>query len=304
MALIFRYPAPAGTGTGAVSGGNLVTACGSFDSVSGTASIFGKIYSGAGAPADAKPPPGASQGTCVGNGGANPTWHFNMCSPSLSGCAVGGVHTMRIWVTGSSESCYFIRDCTFTGCVSGSGACVPDCPESGGGGGGGWVPVRACRPVIQKLATRFFVVRPAPGVSDIAQLFGAPEAVVAQWAIQLAYSEAASNLERAVWLSEAAGGERLRLEVTPGSCCCQALLARVRINAKTIETRERWEAGCFDVVTGGDLCRVTDEGPQHEGGVRVRPAEQAVGRPVPQRAQKAAARTRTARRRRTGRGRA
>jgi hypothetical protein len=267
-----RYPAPGGTG--AVAGGTLVTACGTFDPFSsgGTATISGKVYSGT--PTDAKPPPGASAGTCVATSN---TWHFNACSPVLAGCSVGGSHTLRVWLTATNESSYFILDAPFTGCTSGSGACVPDCPggaPGGGGGGGTSPPAAGCTwPVIDKLASRYFVLRPAPGVGELMHLFGVRPADVARWNIQLAYSEAASALDRAVWLSDVVRGEQLRLEVTCGSCCAQAFLARVRTLKTTIETLECWHAECFDLVKGGDLCRVTRGGPVREGGVSLRPPE-------------------------------
>jgi hypothetical protein len=323
MPLAFRYPAPTGGSTGAVMGSALVTACGTFNSVSGTPSIFGKVYPGTAAPADFKPPPGASQGTCVGNGSGNPTWHFNGCSPSLGSCMIGSMHTMRIWVTGTNESCYFTQDCVFQGCDATAAGCSVDCPASapGEGGGGGPGPAAHCPPVIEKVASRFFVVRPAPGIEDLMDLFGVGKAVIRRWNIQLAYSEDVSSLGMAVWLSEEIRGERLRLEVTCGSCCTQALLARIRMHKTFVETVECWHASCFDVVYGGNLCRLTPAGPGTEGSVSVRPPYydgetapafpvQAPGEivppppgPAPPVPEAPAAAPRTSRRRRTGRGR-
>jgi hypothetical protein len=288
-----------------VKGGTLVTACGSFNTVSGTPSIFGKVYSGTSAPSGAaKPPTDASEGTCVGNGSSNPTWHFNSCSPPLAGCVIGSMHTMRIWVTGSNEGCYFTADSVFQGCDSTAAGCSVDCPEMAPGEPPA-PPAAYCPPVIAKLASRFFVVRPAHGISGLLDLFGVTKAVMSRWNIQLAYSEAASSLGMAVWLSPTVLGEHLRLEVTCGPCCTQAMLARIRLHKTAVETLDCWRAECFDVVKGGDLRRLLPRGA--EGGVSVRPPVN-VAPPLPtaaasQVAGPPASATRATRGRRTGRGR-
>ena len=290
MAFEFRYPASGGTG--AAAGGNLVTACGTFDPFpeGGTYTIKGKIY--AGTPGDATPPSDASLGTCVVSGTSH-TWHFNGCSPPLSGCTSGDSRTMRVWLTSSAVSSWSKKDCSFTVCESGTLNCVPDCPES-------TIVNVHCIPVIQTIATRYFVVTPTAEVADLLGLLGQSKSSISKLAVQLAYDEDRSTLGRAIWAAKTGQGEQLVLEVTSGSCCQRALLARVRVEKQSIETLERWCAECFDVLDGGPLQRVDAEGRRQEGSVLVHPPGGAAAAP-PQESARARRGRGPARRTRRGR---
>jgi hypothetical protein len=262
MAFDFRYPLPGGTG--AVSGTDLVTACGRYDPFSegGTVSIKGKIYPGSTTPTDATPPDGSSVGTVVPSSN---TWHFNGCTPKLSGCTVGEAHVMRVWLTSTAVGFYLTKDCPFTGCVSGSGSCTPDCPQSApqplDGSGAG--------PVICEVAARHFLVVPAPSLLPLLDVFGVPHPH--KLGVLLTFDEPRSTFHCAVWSSKVVRGEQLRLEATRGGCNIHALLARVRVTAQQVFTLERWSSQCFDVLHGGPMDALTICGQWCEGSVLVKP---------------------------------
>jgi hypothetical protein len=263
MADSIRYPAT----NGAVSGGMLMGACGDFDPVSGSPHVFGKIYSSA--PTDAKPPTDGSAAAGSANAGTG-KWHFN---GSLLACSHPGNYTLRVWITGDSESCYRIVDCQFATCDAASAGCSVDCPEVGAVA----VAHHRCRPVIATIASRYFLVKIAPEIGDLLSVFGFKEESLAVKG--LVFDDARSSLDLAVWSSPVEAGEQLRLEVTGSSCgscggaCGSALLARVRVGETTVETLERWCADCFDLVKGGRLQQLNHDGSRREGSVLVLPPE-------------------------------
>lgn len=262
MAFDFRYPVPGGTG--ASLGGDLVTACGTYDpfSAGGTVSIRGKIYPGSSTPTDATPPPGSSLGTIVPSSN---TWHFNTCMPTLSGCASSGPHVMRVWLTSTAVGFHLTKDCLFTGCVAGSGSCVPDCPQFAPQPPDG----TDSGPVICDVASRYFLVVPTAGLLQLLDVFGIPNPQ--NLGILLTFDEDRSTFHCAVWSSKVVRGEQLRLEVTRGGCCNRALLARVRVTSQQVFTLERWTSDCFDVLHGAQMQALTHDGQWCEGSVLVKP---------------------------------
>ncbi len=296
MAFDFRYPNSGGTG--AVSGGDLVTACGNYDPFAegGTVSIKGKIYPGSATPTDATPPAGSSVGTVVPSSN---TWHFNSCSPSLSGCTTGGPHVMRVWLTSTAVSFHKTADCSFTGCVSGSGSCTPDCPQMAP------QPPSACdvRPVICEAAARYFLVVPAPSWLPVLDVFGVPHPH--KLGVLLKFDEPRSTFHCAVWSSKVVHGEQLRLEATRAGCNVFALLARVRVATQQVHTLERWTSQCFDVLHGGPMDAMTACGQWCEGSVLVKPVTLplAIAPPLVSASEAAPAPVRKAARRRGQRGR-
>jgi hypothetical protein len=263
MAFAFRYPVTGGTG--ASSGSDLVTACGTFDPFSsgGTVSIWGKIYPASSPPTDLTPPSGSSPGTIPPG---SDVWHFNSCSPPLSGCGTSGSFIMRVWLTSTSIGHYLIRDCAFTGCVSGSGNCVPDCPASAPQPPDG----TDSGPVIAEAASRYFIVVPSPSLLKVLDVFGSG-IDPAKLKMLLAYDEVRSTFNRAIWVSSVVRGDQLRLEVSPGGCCNRAFLARVRVAKQQVFTLERWASECFDVVQGGPMHALSASGEWCEGGVILKP---------------------------------
>lgn len=262
MAFDFRYPVPGGTG--AVTGTDLVTACGRYDPFSegGTVSIQGKVYPGSTTPIDASPPTGSSVGTVIP--GSN-TWHFNNCMPTLSGCTVGALHVMRVWITSTAVGFHNFIDCPFTGCVSGSGSCAPDCPQSAPQPPDGiWTG-----PVICEAAARYFLVVPAPSWLPVLDVFGIPHPH--KLGVLLTFDEPRSTFHCAVWSSQVVRGEQLRLEATRAGCNVFAILARVRVAAQQVLTLERWTSQCFDVLHGGPMDAMTACGQWCEGSVLVKP---------------------------------
>ncbi|MCI0357363.1 MAG: hypothetical protein L0211_02620 [Planctomycetaceae bacterium] len=261
----FNYPAPGGTG--AVSGGNLDTACGTYDvPSSGDHTIKGFVYPAGTAP-DPFPPAGATAGFCDGFG----NWHFSGASPPLlggGGLVVGTPYTLNVWETHPILGGTPGHPCAFTACASGSAGCVPNCPPPG--------PApqpfdRDLEPVIVHIASRFFRVFPAPAIVDLWTVFDYPLVRADRQFILLTYDDVGSNFERAIWLSPVQQGTRLRLEVKRGPYCHQALMVRVRVGGNTIASLERWEASCFDIVHGGSFVAITPDCFPREGSVILKP---------------------------------
>jgi hypothetical protein len=184
---------------------------------------------------------------------------------------------MRVWLTSTSVSYSLIRDSYFTACMAGSGDCVPDCPAPAPE----WHPDGG--PVIREVASRYFLVVPSEGLLKLLDVFSVPNYDPTKFSIQLTFDENRSNLHRAVWSSKVVRGDQLRLEVTPGGCCTQGLLARVRVTQQQVFTLERWMSDCFDVVNGGPMRAVAPTGECIEGDVIVKPppAPQLVAPPLP-----------------------
>ena len=268
MPLAFQYPAPGGTGAVDASPGNLVTACGTFDPGMGIPTIRGKVYPAAG-PFDPIPPGDASGGFTNAFGAG--TWHFNGCAPAMGGSSlsVGTGYVLRVWLnTGGSG--FQVADCAFTACLSGSG-CVPDCPAGAPGPGPGPIGFGCENIVIRDIAARQFRVTPSAGVAGMLEAFGLPKIDPKKYAILLTYDEVVSTHDRAIWVSQPQNGQQLRLEVIRGGCCHQALLTRIRVREFTVETLDRWDATCFDIVHGGELCGLTANCNLRDGGVVLRP---------------------------------
>jgi hypothetical protein len=271
MSFGFNYPVPGYTG--AVSAGNLVTACGTYDPPpSGTHGVMGLVYP-AGADKHPSPPSGASgasTGYCDGYG----NWYFSGTCPPLWGggyLQIGTSYTLRVWETHYILGGTPAYDCNFTACQSGYGGCVPNCPQPGPQPAPQPPPDQDLEPVIVGSASRFFRVYPAREVFDLWSVFDYPQIRGQRQFILLTYDEAASNFERAIWLSPVQQGTRLRLEVKRGPCCHQALMVRVRVGGLLIESLERWESSCFEIVRGGTFLALTPEGFPREGAVTLKP---------------------------------
>jgi hypothetical protein len=247
MAFAINYPAAGGKG--ASSNDQLVTACGTFDEFpeGGPYHIEGMLFPASSPPTATVPPAGASKGTVLG---ASSTWHFNGCFPPLEPCIVGSSYILRVWLTSNEVTFYLHRDAEFTACDASDANCSVNCPD---GGGLALMGARAAEPVIADCASRYFDVVPAADVATLLQFFGAQASELSKLKVRLSYDEARSNFDRAVWSAASAPGEQLRLEVTTGSCCARAILARVRIGVNTIETLERWTSDYFDMIDGGTL---------------------------------------------------
>ncbi len=299
MAFAIQYPTNGGQG--ASSSDRLVTACGTFDEFpeGGPYHIYGKLYSAASPPTDLQPPPGRSEGTCI-LGGATPTWHFNGCSPPLASCIVSSSYVLRVWLSSEQVANHFLHcDAEFTACDASDASCSVDCPDTGGMA---MSQMRAAEPVIASSAARYFDVVPTEDVTNLLQFFGAQPSDLSKLKVRLAFDEARSSFDRAVWSASPTPGEQLRLEVTNGSCCARAMLARVRVGTDSIEMLERWTCEYFDVIAGGNLYGVSADGVRCEGSICVTPAAKAAARSVP-RASKKAAKVGRAGTRRKGRGR-
>jgi hypothetical protein len=280
MAFAITYPSDGGKG--ASSNNRLVTACGTFDEFpeGGTYKIYGKVYPAASPPTAGSPPTGASLGTCV-VGGAVSTWHFNG-APPLDGCTVGSDYILRVWLTSTAVTYYLHRDAAFTACDAADASCSVNCPDAGGGMQ--LMQMRAAGPVISESAARYFDVVPAAEVSAVLQFFGAQANDLSKLKVRLGYDEVRSSFDRAVWSAESGPGEQLRLEVTTGTCCARATLARLHVGEDVVQVLERWTADYFDLLDGGTLAGGEASGGQRTGSIRVIPVE----RKEPQRAPRAA----------------
>ncbi len=266
MAITFQYPATGGTG--AVSGGDLVTACGQYTVPGGgaTTTVHGKVYP-LGAPLDPSPPGSASGGTCMSG-----FWHFNGCWPPLGGgLVVGTKYVLRVWQKDSSSGSYVPGDCEFTACMQGSG-CEPDCPEMAPAPGPASSFAFGCESiVIREMAARKFRVTLSAAIADMLEMFDLPAADPHKLSILVTYDEAVSTHDRAIWVSQPYKGEQLRLEVQRGGCCYEALVTRIRVSPLSIETLDRWHTSCFDLAAGGELCGLTADCCLRDGGIEVRP---------------------------------
>lgn len=268
----FAITYPAHREKGASSNNRLVTACGTFDELpeGGPYEVYGKLYPVDSPPTAVSPPAGASVGTCVVGATIN-TWHFNGCAPPLEGCTVGSRYILRVWLRSTAATYYLHRDAEFTACDAGDASCSIDCP--GAGGGMESMPMRAAEPAFAESAARYFDVVPAADLATLLKFFGTQASELSKLKVRLAYDEARSSFDRAVWSAEAAADEQLRLEVTSGSCCARATLARLRVGAEEIQVLERWTADYFDVLAGGTLEGRNAAGGERAGSIRIVRAE-------------------------------
>lgn len=270
MPITFRYPAPGNTG--AVAGGDLVTACGEYTPPGGghTSTFCGMVYPSSG-PFDPTPPGGESGGFC---NASTATWNFGSCMPPLGGgLTVGTSYVLRVWQLDSNSSTWQFSDCPFTACMAGSGDCFVDCPASAPGPGPGPAPSPfGCESiVISTAAARKFRVMPSAGVAGVMEVFGQPPLKQAKHNIVLTFDENVSTHDRAIWVAPLPGGQRLRLEVGRGGCCYQAIMTRVRVMPFVVETLDRWASTCFDIIEGGELCGLTASCQPRDGGVQLVP---------------------------------
>ena len=292
MPITFRYPALGGTG--AVSGGDLVVACGQYSppGPGATTTISGMVYSGT--PTHAEPPPGASVGSCNPMSG---TWQVSSCMHEVGTLTAGTSYTLRVWQRDSDSGSSQHNDCDFTACEAGSGDCWTDCAANAPGPVPGPGAFGCESIVISHQACRKFRVLPTAGVAGLMEIFGLPPLDHVKFNVVVTYDEKVSTHDRAIWVSPSVAGQQLRLEVARGGCCYQAVMTRVRIKPFFIETLDRWGSTCFDIIEGGELCGLTANCLPRDGGVQLVPiGEVAPAPPLPEQNKKRPARARRARR--------
>jgi|GEM_PF-4746327 hypothetical protein len=252
MTFSFRHPA----GYGAISGGSLYAACGTYDELYGPAHRVKGLVQQLGANTPGMPPSGAADGICnAGN------WYFG--SGLLgSGLVANNQYELVVWEIHPSLPGTPSHRCQFTACDLAPGECYPDCsvlePEEE-------------EPVISGYAPLYYRAILAPQVARLLITVGVRDYSPDKNAILLTYDEACSNFGRSVWLSAPKQETRWRLEVTRGGCSHKALLVRSKIHKNMIESLERFQSSCFDIVRGGPLSLLTADGMRIEGAFTLRP---------------------------------
>lgn len=252
-----RYPVY----TGAVQGGNLVIACGTYNTPAAgePVEVRGFIYEVP--PTGANPPAGAALGTT----GTGNRWEIiGVAGPP---CLFGSVYWLRVWVRSMNGGGWgVVGDVSFTACDPDGPNCEIDCGYSEE-----QVVVAGYQhTVIETIATRVFAMRPSPAILELLSAFHEKPVDLPQ--IEIAFQPGASTQDRAVWMGEGYRGAQYRLEVTRKACGRMvAVLQEFRLTDSHVQTLLRWQSDDFSVVHGGELRAV--EGEQHwrEGGVALAP---------------------------------